>query len=153
VEPLGASVSVNGQVTVGAVEAVLPVSVEFPSVTLVLEAVAVQEIRFDEQATLVPEGLVWCKGGQVRQPAAESGSDAPLRVAYRLVREIARGGMWRVYFGADPHLERLVAMKVSSLAEGGMDTGLAREADVKGGQTSAKDTWCGGAGCQRRCRR
>jgi hypothetical protein len=37
------------------------------------------------------------------------------------VKETARGGMGQIYFGEDPPLEMQVAIKVSSLAEGGME--------------------------------
>ena len=57
-------------------------------------------------------------------------SDAPLSGGYTLVREIARGGMGQIYFGEDPQLERQVAVKVSSISEGGEDPRFSKEAKV-----------------------
>jgi len=56
---------------------------------------------------------------------------ATVQVQYTLGREIARGGMGRIYTGEDPHLKRVVAVKVSSLSAGG-DPRFAREAEVLG---------------------
>ena len=49
---------------------------------------------------------------------------------YTLVRKIARGGMGQIYFGVDPQLERQVAVKVSSISEGGEDPRFTKEAKV-----------------------
>ena len=49
---------------------------------------------------------------------------------YRLVKEIARGGMGQIHLGDDPQLERQVAVKVSTLAYGGEDPRFAKEAKV-----------------------
>jgi hypothetical protein len=46
------------------------------------------------------------------------------------VREIARGGMGQIYFGEDPQLKRNVAVKVSSVSEGGEDPRFSKEAEV-----------------------
>jgi len=56
--------------------------------------------------------------------------DAPLTGGYTLVREIARGGMGQIYFGEDPQLKREVAVKVSSISEGGEDPRFTKEAEV-----------------------
>jgi serine/threonine protein kinase len=53
-----------------------------------------------------------------------------LQGVYKLVKEIARGRMGQIYFGKDPELKRHVAIKVSSLAEGGMDPRFTKEAKV-----------------------
>ena len=67
-----------------------------------------------------------------RLPTAEVATEdeAPLQGAYKLVKEIARGGMGKIFFGDDPQLEREVAVKVSSLAYGGVDPRFSREAKV-----------------------
>jgi serine/threonine protein kinase/WD40 repeat protein len=49
---------------------------------------------------------------------------------YELIKEIARGGMGQIYSGDDPQLKRQVAIKVSSLSEGGIDPRFAWEAEV-----------------------
>ncbi|NBQ40778.1 MAG: serine/threonine protein kinase, partial [Alphaproteobacteria bacterium] len=49
---------------------------------------------------------------------------------YTLVKEIARGGMGQIYFGEDPQLKRQVAVKVSSVSEGGEDARFSKEAEV-----------------------
>jgi serine/threonine protein kinase len=61
---------------------------------------------------------------------ASQAGDAPLRGSYTLVREIARGGMGQIYSGEDPQLKREVAVKVSSLSEGGEDPRFTKEAEV-----------------------
>ena len=56
---------------------------------------------------------------------------ATVQEQYALGKEIARGGMGRIYTGQDPHLKREVAIKVSSIGGGG-DPRFAREAEVLG---------------------
>jgi serine/threonine protein kinase len=56
--------------------------------------------------------------------------EAPVQSSYKLVREIARGGMGMIFFGEDPQLKRQVAVKVSSLAYGGEDPRFTKEAEV-----------------------
>ncbi len=46
------------------------------------------------------------------------------------MKEISRGGMGQIHLGDDPQLERQVAVKVSSRAQGGEDVRFAREAKV-----------------------
>ena len=62
------------------------------------------------------------------QPVGED--KALLTGEYKLVREIARGGMGKIYFGEDPQLKREVAVKVSILAYGGTDPRFSKEAEV-----------------------
>ncbi|MEI6714623.1 MAG: WD40 repeat domain-containing serine/threonine protein kinase [Verrucomicrobiota bacterium] len=57
-------------------------------------------------------------------------ASAEIRGAYALLKEIARGGMGQIYEGNDPQLARQVAVKVSSLAQGGEDPRFAQEAKV-----------------------
>ena len=65
------------------------------------------------------------------EPASPiAANEALLQGKYTLVREIARGGMGQIYFGEDPQLERQVAVKVSSVSEGGEDPRFAKEAKV-----------------------
>ncbi len=66
-----------------------------------------------------------------RQPSDSGTSNkAPLTGELTLVQEIARGGMGQIYFGEDPQLERQVAVKVSSISEGGEDPRFSKEAKV-----------------------
>ncbi|MEI6714626.1 MAG: WD40 repeat domain-containing serine/threonine-protein kinase [Verrucomicrobiota bacterium] len=65
----------------------------------------------------------------VSHSSASAGS-ADAHVAYALLKEIARGGMGQIYEGNDPQLARQVAVKVSSLAQGGEDPRFAQEAKV-----------------------
>ena len=69
-------------------------------------------------------------GGQSVQVVRGNPCDAPLSGGYTLVREIARGGMGQIYFGEDAQLKRNVAVKVSSVSEGGEDPRLSKEAEV-----------------------
>jgi serine/threonine protein kinase len=62
------------------------------------------------------------------QPA--STDKASTLCEYTLVKEIARGGMGQIYFGEDPQLKRNVAVKVSSVSEGGEDPRFSKEAEV-----------------------
>ena len=92
----------------------------------------------DLDATVVrPRAPKQLQGGAVAS-LAEKGMDgdkanagsAPLRGSYTLVREIARGGMGQIYSGQDPQLKREVAVKVSSISEGGEDPRFSKEAEV-----------------------
>ena len=65
-----------------------------------------------------------------RKKQQGDGVEAPLQGSYKLVREIARGGMGKIYFGEDAQLKRQVAVKVSSLAHGGEDPRFSKEAEV-----------------------
>ena len=65
-----------------------------------------------------------------RKAPTGPGGKAPLSGEYTLVREIARGGMGKIYLGEDSQLERPVAVKVSSMASGGADPRFAKEAKV-----------------------
>ena len=67
---------------------------------------------------------------KVAAKQAATKPDAPLTGGYTLVREIARGGMGQIYFGEDPQLKREVAVKVSSISEGGEDPRFTKEAEV-----------------------
>jgi serine/threonine protein kinase len=129
VEPTFTGVSINGHGVDGPMEVELPASIEMPGAALVIEAMAGAEIPFHEQATIVPEGLGRQPAGK-DAPPGQSDDMAPLQGAYKLVKEIARGGMGQIYFGEDPQLKRHVTIKVSSLAEHGMDPRLAKEAEV-----------------------
>jgi serine/threonine protein kinase len=55
---------------------------------------------------------------------------APVNSEYTLMKEIARGGMGQIHLGDDPQLERQVAVKVSTLAQGEDDSRFAKEAVV-----------------------
>ncbi|NBV86827.1 MAG: serine/threonine protein kinase, partial [Verrucomicrobia bacterium] len=82
----------------------------------------------DPDATIIqPRSTAAGRAGQAQ--SGRSG-EAPLKGSYKLVKEIARGGMGQIYFGEDPQLKREVAVKVSSISEGGEDPRFTKEAEV-----------------------
>ena len=73
------------------------------------------------------------QSGTVHQPELtldHACGKAPLQGEYILIKEIARGGMGRIYFGEDSQLKRHVAIKVSSVSETGLDPRFSKEAEV-----------------------
>ena len=141
VEDLAGGTLVNGHPITGRVEAEYPASVQVGEVTLVVEqkvadpalALTISEklsqrdATFDElEATIVT--------ARVAPPAVNQKTaalnEAETSCKYTLVKEIARGGMGQIYFGEDPQLERPVAVKVSSISEGGEDPRFTKEAKV-----------------------
>ena len=133
VEDIAGGTLVNGHPIEGRVEAEYPASVQVGDVTLVVEVKEVAEEQSVDvttpQRTPTKAGL----GNVNSQPISSSPTakpDAPLTGGYTLVREIARGGMGQIYFGEDPQLERQVAVKVSSISEGGEDPRFSKEAKV-----------------------
>jgi serine/threonine protein kinase/WD40 repeat protein len=141
VEDLAGGTLVNGHPITGRVEAEYPASVQVGEVTLVVErksedpsqaATIVQSPRQggapldDLQATVVTQRPV----ANVQRASVESANKAATLCEYTLVKEIARGGMGQIYFGEDPQLERQVAVKVSSISEGGEDPRFSKEAKV-----------------------
>ncbi len=149
VEDLAGGVTVNGYAISERVEVEVPASVELPGVTLLVEEFAeagpVQDLssdvtipvprnehakELDSEAT-IPVGRRGPAARKTRSETQAVGQDkAPLTGEYTLVKEIARGGMGQIYFGEDPQLKREVAVKVSSLAHGGMDPRFVKEAEV-----------------------
>ncbi len=130
VEDLAGGTLVNGHPITGRVEVEYPASVRVGDVTLVVE-VKTAAVDTSTHAT-IPQRTPTRGGTAARNEAAGAGvSDkAPLTGAYTLVKEIARGGMGQIYFGEDPVLKRQVAVKVSSLSEGGVDPRFSKEAEV-----------------------
>jgi serine/threonine protein kinase/WD40 repeat protein len=130
VEDLAGGTLVNGHPIEGLVEVEYPASVQVGEVTLVVEVKnAVSESSAD---VTIPQRSP-SKGGTTfkNQPSDNRTSNtAPLNGELTLVREIARGGMGQIYFGEDPQLERQVAVKVSSISEGGEDPRFSKEAKV-----------------------
>ena len=124
VEDFAGGTLVNGHPIEGRVEAEYPASVQVGSVTLMVEV----------KATPVDPSLecTLSKSTSAMDAVRVDGTlpDAPLAGGYTLGREIARGGMGQIYFGADPQLERQVAVKVSSISEGGEDPRFSKEAKV-----------------------
>ena len=149
VEDLAGGTLVNGHPIAGRVEAEYPASVQVGDVTLVVEVKAVAseqsvDVTIPQRTptksssnmdVTIPQRTPTKAGlGNVNwQPISSSPTakpDAPLTGGYTLVREIARGGMGQIYFGEDPQLERQVAVKVSSISEGGEDPRFSKEAKV-----------------------
>ena len=141
VEDLAGGTLVNGHAITGRVEAEYPASVQVGEVTLVVEqksedpsqaATLVQSPRQggapldDLEVTVVRPRVATPVIGQKTVDLNE----AETLCKYTLVKEIARGGMGQIYFGEDPQLERQVAVKVSSLSEGGEDPRFTKEAKV-----------------------
>ena len=130
VEDLAGGTLVNGHPIGGLVEVEYPASVQVGDSTLVVELKSEgAEPSVDwTRSPGVPENAEGQTG--VLEGGGSSAGSAPLRGEYRLVREIARGGMGLIYSGEDLQLKRQVAVKVSSLDAGGEDLRFAKEAEV-----------------------
>ena len=156
VEDLGVGTLVNGYQITERVQVEYPASVQVGELTLVIEVklvqpVAVSPIPSSLEITIPQWAVTKSKASMdvtipQRTPtrsnvqkAASTGTTAAQSTAankasptceYTLVREIARGGMGLIYFGEDPQLKRNVAVKVSSVSEGGEDPRFSKEAEV-----------------------
>jgi hypothetical protein len=147
VDTLAVGLKVNGCEIGERVEVALPVSLEFPGVRLELgeqEGAGGMGVPREDVPLLEDPDKTWVmpvgarRGGAVARPATLSdlGSEEAGRNfafpqgRYELVREIARGGMGKIFFGLDAELKREVAIKVSSVSEGGEDPRFRREAEV-----------------------
>ncbi len=129
-EPVGESVSDGStDVTLPVVRKTAPVVSADMDVTIpVPRKKPAKDVDPDVTIPVTRRGPVT---GKVQAGMKGNGQDeAPLQGAYKLVKEIARGGMGQIYFGEDPQLKREVAVKVSSLAQGGTDPRFAKEAEV-----------------------
>ncbi len=134
VEDLGGGVGVDGEAVQGRVGLGYPACIQLGAVTLVVEmsgslldpeATVPQRVRLDPGWTVVQDGLALGF-----QEGVGEASMAVSSCRYTLVTEIARGGMGQIYLGEDLQLKREVALKVSSVAQGGTDPRFAREAEV-----------------------
>jgi serine/threonine protein kinase/formylglycine-generating enzyme required for sulfatase activity len=155
VEDLGDGTLVNGYQITERVQVEYPASVQVGEVTLVVEVKAVQPVavsptpsslditipqravtksKASMEVTIPQRTPTRTAAGTVNHPKTQISDspkpDAPLTGGYSLVREIARGGMGQIYFGEDPQLKRNVAVKVSSVSEGGEDPRFSKEAEV-----------------------
>ncbi len=92
-----------------------------PDATILVERTPVPAVDPAETILVEPRSLSRTDSGA---------ASAEIRGAYALLKEIARGGMGQIYEGNDPQLARQVAVKVSSLAQGGEDPRFAQEAKV-----------------------
>lgn len=147
VEDLVGGTLVNGYSITERVQVEYPASVQVGELTLVIELKAVQpatvsstpssmDITISQSAVTKSKAWIDVTIPQ-RTPTrsnvhttttttaniaqSKSANKAPLTGEYTLVKEIARGGMGQIYFGEDPQLKRHVAVKVSSVSEGGED--------------------------------
>jgi serine/threonine protein kinase len=129
VEDLAGGTLVNGHPIEGRVEAEYPASVQVGSVTLVVEVKAVAGSSVD---VTIPQRTPTRGVAPLKSQPSDSGTSnkALLTGELTLVKEIARGGMGQIYFGEDPQLKRQVAVKVSSISEGGEDARFSKEAEV-----------------------
>ena len=133
VEDLAGGTLVNGHPIHGRVEAEYPAAVQVGEVTLVVEVKG--DVAKPSAEVTIPQRTP-TRGGNVGNPKAVvesqavSFDEAPLQGKYTLVREIARGGMGRIYYGEDSQLKRQVAVKVSSISGGGEDPRFTKEAEV-----------------------
>jgi serine/threonine protein kinase len=152
VEDLGGGTLVNGYQITERVQVEYPASVQVGEVTLVIEVKDVQpaavahtpcsmDITIPQRAvsktkasmdvTIPQRSPTRSNLANVsRAETAIAANEAPLQGKYTLIREIARGGMGRIYFGEDPQLKRNVAVKVSSVSEAGEDPRFSKEAEV-----------------------
>jgi serine/threonine protein kinase len=156
VEDLGGGTLVNGHQIRERVQVEYPASVQVGEVTVVIELKAVQpaassptpssmDITIPQRAVTKSKASLEVTIPQrtptrssVHQTASTgspfasstSADEASTHCKYTLVREIARGGMGQIYFGEDPQLKRNVAVKVSSVSEGGEDPRFSKEAEV-----------------------
>ncbi len=137
VEDLGGGTLVNGHPITERVEVQYPASVQVGSITLVVKEkvaeVSVPQRPASKSASSASTAvtIVTRQGAQavVNSGATDSNKAATL-CEYTLVREIARGGMGKIYFGEDPGLKREVAVKVSSVSYGGEDPRFSKEAEI-----------------------
>jgi hypothetical protein len=156
VEDLGGGTLVNGYQITERVQVEYPASVRVGEITLVIEVKAVQPVAVSPTPSsldiTIPQRAVTKSKASMEvtipqrtptrsnvQKTASTGTtaapstsadEASTHCKFTLVREIARGGMGQIYFGEDPQLKRNVAVKVSSVSEGGEDPRFSKEAEV-----------------------
>jgi serine/threonine protein kinase/WD40 repeat protein len=156
VEDLGGGTLVNGYQITERVQVEYPASVQVGELTLVIavkaaESAAVSPTPSSLDITIPQRAVTKSKASMevtipqrtpTRSNVQKAGSTAtsspqstptnkaPLTGEYTLVKEIARGGMGQIYFGEDPQLKRNVAVKVSSVSDGGEDPRFSKEAEV-----------------------
>jgi serine/threonine protein kinase len=128
VEDLAGGTLVNGRPIEGRVELEYPASVRVGELTLVVDVKG--DVSAPSSDVTIPQRTPF-RAGQGDRSAVFSGAGSAKALSdYKLVREIARGGMGRIYFGEDPKLRRQVAVKVSSMSECGEDPRFTKEAEV-----------------------
>jgi len=146
IEDLAGGTLVNGHPIERPVEVAYPASVQVGDVTLVVERRAFAAdssvdvtipqrtpAKRDSSSNItMPQRTPTGGRGRLGSQTLETGASnkAPVVSEYTLVKEIARGGMGQIYFGEDPQLKRQVAVKVSSISEGGEDARFSKEAEV-----------------------
>lgn len=157
VEDLGGGTLVNCQAIQERVVAEYPTSVQVGELTLVVELKAPQawvvsptpssldvtipqrplmegntslEVTIPQRPATRSSAHQTTATGATTLAQSNSPDEAATHCKYTLVREIARGGMGQIYFGEDPQLKRNVAVKVSSVSEGGEDPRFSKEAEV-----------------------
>ncbi|MEY5011921.1 MAG: hypothetical protein RLZZ253_3060, partial [Verrucomicrobiota bacterium] len=130
IEDLAGETRVNGSVISGQTSTGYPATIQVGEFSLAIESVN----NLDETiAFQAPETVAFAAPDVGDAPMGEfphGETEAPITGKYTLQRELARGGMGRIYSGDDPQLKRQVAVKVSSLAMGGKDPRFVQEAEV-----------------------
>jgi serine/threonine protein kinase/WD40 repeat protein len=130
IEDLAGGILLNGAPVSGEARADYPASVQIGDSTLVVERLKDTEVTVAFHAPETVAFLAPDPGAPTWSADSAIATDAPLTGKYTLQRELARGGMGRIYFGDDPQLKRQVAVKVSDLAQNGRDLRFVQEAEV-----------------------
>ena len=125
VEGLAGETLVNGYAIHERVQVEYPASVQVGELTLVVE-----ERSTASMSVTIPQRVPARGGANERSARATEVASARALSDYKLVCEIARGGMGQIYFSEEAQLNRQVAVKVSSVSEGGEDARFSKEAQV-----------------------
>jgi hypothetical protein len=126
VEGLAGDTLVNGYVIHERVQVEYPASVQVGELTLVVEERSTASMA--SMAVTIPQRMPTRAAANERSAPATEAAFARALSDYKLVREIARGGMGQIYFSEEAQLNRQVAVKVSSVSEGGEDARFSKEA-------------------------
>ena len=134
VEGLAGDTLVNGYVIHERVQVEYPASVQVGELTLVVEERSTASMAsMASMAVTIPQRMPARAAANERSAPATEAASARALSDYKLVREIARGGMGQIYFSEEAQLNRQVAVKVSSVSEGGEDARFSKEAQVLAG--------------------
>ena len=138
IEDLAGGTLVNGSPIEGRVSVDAPAAIQVGSVTIVIE---VKNVSLQEQSASAEAQNLDVTAGSgldiettmafgMEMQGAVTGQVFDVGTRYTKQEEIGRGGMARIVSARDAHLERLVAVKVSTAGAGDGDAQFLREADV-----------------------